>query len=296
MRVRKAVIPAAGLGTRLLPASKSLPKEMIPLVDRPGIQYVVEECARAGIHDVLIVTARGKATMENHFDRSLELEERLEKAGKLEELEEIRGVAELAEVHYVRQKEALGLGHAVATARSHVGDEPFAVLLPDEIVPPPMGDEPPLLRRMIDVHERDGVSVVAVRRVPRDRVSAYGIVAPAGELRDDFVPVSDFVEKPAPSDAPSDLGAVGRYVLGPEVFAALEETAPGAGGEIQLTDGIRALVGSPGVHAYVHRGPIYDVGKKLDYVKGSIQLALRREDVGPQLKAWLRELVADLED
>ncbi len=296
MRVRKAVIPAAGLGTRLLPASKSLPKEMIPLVDRPGIQYVVEECARAGIHDVLIVTARGKATMENHFDRSLELEERLEKAGKLEELEEIRAVAELAEVHYVRQKEALGLGHAVATARSHVGDEPFAVLLPDEIVPPPMGDEPSLLRRMIDVHERDGVSVVAVRRVPQDRVSAYGIVAPAGELHDDFVPVSDFVEKPVPSEAPSNLGAVGRYVLGPEVFDALERTAPGAGGEIQLTDGIRALVGSPGVHAYVHRGPIYDVGKKLDYVKGSIQLALRRDDVGPQLKAWLRELVADLED
>jgi UTP--glucose-1-phosphate uridylyltransferase len=291
VRVRKAVIPAAGLGTRLLPASKSLPKEMIPLVDRPGIQYVVEECARAGIHDVLIVTSRGKATMEDHFDLALELEERLEKSGKREELEEVRGVAEIADVHYVRQKEALGLGHAVAAARPHVGDEAFAVLLPDEIVPPPLGDEPPLLERMMDVHEREGVSVVAVRRVPPERASAYGIVAPAGELAGDFVPISDIVEKPPAAEAPSDLAAVGRYILGPEVFDALDAAAPTVGGEIQLADGIRALLGSPGVHAYVHRGPVYDVGKKLDYVKGSIQLALRRDDVGPPLRAWLRELL-----
>ena len=291
MRVRKAVIPAAGLGTRLLPASKSMPKEMIPLVDRPGIQYVVEECVRAGIRDVLIVTGRGKATMEDHFDRSLELEERLEKSGKAEALEEVRRVATMADVHYVRQKEALGLGHAVGTARAHVGDEPFAVLLPDEIVPSPLGDEPPLLERMIEVHEREGASVVAVRRVPPDRVSAYGIVAPEGDLVDDFVKVTDLVEKPAPADSPSDLGAVGRYILGPEVFDAIDATTPGAGGEIQLTDGIRALVGSPGVYAYLHRGPIYDVGKRLDFVKGTVQLALRRDDVGPPLKAWLRELL-----
>ncbi|MDQ4025262.1 MAG: UTP--glucose-1-phosphate uridylyltransferase GalU [Actinomycetota bacterium] len=291
MRVRKAVIPAAGLGTRLLPASKSVPKEMIPLVDRPAIQYVVEECVRAGIRDVLIVTGRGKATMEDHFDRSLELEERLEKSGRVDELEEVRRVAAMADVHYVRQKEALGLGHAVGTARAHVGDEPFAVLLPDEIVPAPLGDEPPLLQRMIEVHEREGASVVAVRRVPRDRVSAYGIVAPEGELEDDFVKVSDFVEKPATAEAPSDLAAVGRYVLAPEVFDAIDATTPGAGGEIQLTDGIRALVGSPGVYAYLHRGPIYDVGKRLDYLKGTVQLALRRDDVGPALKAWLREVL-----
>ncbi|HEX2295823.1 MAG TPA: UTP--glucose-1-phosphate uridylyltransferase [Actinomycetota bacterium] len=293
MRVRKAVIPAAGLGTRLLPASKSMPKEMITLVDRPGIQYVVEECARAGIRDVLVVTGRGKATMEDHFDRALELEERLEKSGKREELEEVRAVAEIANVHYVRQKEALGLGHAVAAGRSFVGDEPFAVLLPDEIVPPPLDGEPPLLERMMDVHERDGVGVVAVRRVPEDRVSAYGIAAPAGEVRDDFVPISDLVEKPAAADAPSDLAAVGRYVLTPEVFDALDAASPTVGGEIQLADGIRALIDSPGVHAYVHRGPIYDVGKKLDYVKGSIQLALRRDDVGPELRAWLREVLAE---
>jgi UTP--glucose-1-phosphate uridylyltransferase len=293
VRVRKAVIPAAGLGTRLLPASKSLPKEMIPLVDRPGIQYVVEECARAGIRDVLVVTGRGKATMEDHFDRALELEERLEKSGKRDELDEVRGVAGIADVHYVRQKEALGLGHAVAQARAHVGDEPFAVLLPDEIVPAPQGDEPPLLERMIDAHERDGVSVVAVRRVPPDRVSFYGIVAPAGELRDDFVPISAIVEKPPQADAPSDLGAVGRYILGPQVFDALDAASPTVGGEIQLADGISALIDSPGVHAYVHRGPIYDVGKKLDYLKGTIQLALRRDDVGPPLKAWLRELLED---
>ena len=292
MRVRKAVIPAAGLGTRLLPASKSMPKEMIPLVDRPAIQYVVEECVRAGIRDILVVTGRGKATMEDHFDRSLELEERLEKSGKAEELEEVRNVAAMADVHYVRQKEALGLGHAVGVARAHVGDEPFAVLLPDEIVPAPLGDEPPLLERMAEVHEHDGVSVVAVRRVPRENVSAYGIVAPVGEIVDDFVKVSDLVEKPTQAEAPSDLGAVGRYILGPEVFDAIEATQPGAGGEIQLTDGIRALVESPGVYAYVHRGPIYDVGKRLDYVKGTVQLALRREDLGPQLEAWLRELLA----
>jgi UTP--glucose-1-phosphate uridylyltransferase len=291
VRVRKAVIPAAGLGTRLLPASKSVPKEMIPLVDRPAIQYVVEECVRAGIRDILIVTGRGKATMEDHFDRSLELEERLEKSGKAAALEAVRDVAAMADVHYVRQKEALGLGHAVGTARSHVGDEPFVVLLPDEIVPAPLGDEPPLLERMIEMHERDGASIVAVRRVPPDRVSAYGIVAPEGDLVDDFVKVSDLVEKPAEAEAPSDLAAVGRYVLSPGVFDAIDATTPGAGGEIQLTDGIRALVGSPGVYAYVHRGPIYDVGKRLDYVKGTVQLALRRDDLGPSLKAWLREVL-----
>ncbi|MFN2588063.1 MAG: UTP--glucose-1-phosphate uridylyltransferase GalU [Actinomycetota bacterium] len=291
MRVRKAVIPAAGLGTRLLPASKSVPKEMIPLIDRPAIQYVVEECVRAGIRDVLVVTGRGKATMEDHFDRSLELEERLEKAGKVEELEEVRGVAALANVHYVRQKGALGLGHAVGTARAHVGDEPFAVLLPDEIVPAPRGDEPPLLERMVERHEHDGVSVVAVRRVPPERASAYGIVATEGQPVDDFVKVVDLVEKPAPAEAPSDLGAVGRYILAPEVFDAIDATVPGAGGEIQLTDGIRALVESPGVYAYVHRGPIYDVGKKLDYLKGTIRLALRRDDVGPPLEAWLRDVL-----
>lgn len=293
MRVRKAVIPAAGYGTRLLPASKSLPKEMIPLVDRPGIQYVVEECARAGIHDVLVITSRGKATMEDHFDRSLGLEARLEKTGKHEELETVRRVTDLADVHYVRQKEALGLGHAVSMARAHVGDEPFALLLPDEIVPPPLGDEPPLLERMLDVHEREGVGVIAVRRVPRDRVSAYGVVAPIGELRDDFVPISAIVEKPPSEEAPSDLAAVGRYILGPEVFGELEVAPPGAGGEIQLADGMDKLIESPGVWAYLHRGPIYDVGKKLDYVKGTVQLALRRDDIGPPLKEWLRELLAE---
>lgn len=293
MRVRKAVIPAAGFGTRLLPASKSLPKEMIPLVDRPGIQYVVEECARAGIHDVLIITSRGKATMEDHFDRALGLEARLEKTGKHDELEEVRAVTDLADVYYVRQKEALGLGHAVTAARAHVGDEPFALLLPDEIVPPPLADEPPLLERMLDVNESEGVGVIAVRRVPKENVSAYGVVTPAGEVRDDFVPISAIVEKPRPEEAPSDLAAVGRYILGPEVFDELEKAPPGAGGEIQLADGMVGLIESPGVWAYLHRGPIYDVGKKLDYVKGTVQLALRRDDVGPPLKAWLRELLAE---
>jgi UTP--glucose-1-phosphate uridylyltransferase len=286
----KGIVLAGGTATRLYPLTIVTNKHLLPIYDRPMIYYPVECLLTAGIRDVLIVTGRGKSTMEDHFDRALELEERLEKTGKLDELDEVRGVAELADVHYVRQKEALGLGHAVAAARAHVGNEPFAVLLPDEIVPAPLADEPPLLGRMIDMHERDGAGVVAVRRVPSDRVSAYGIVAPSGELRDDFVPISDIVEKPAAPDAPSDLAAVGRYLLAPEVFDALDAAAPSVGGEIQLADGIRALVDTPGVYAYVHRGPIYDVGKKLDYVTGSIQLALRRDDVGPLLKAWLREL------
>ncbi len=294
MAIRKAVVPAAGLGTRLLPASKALPKEMIPVVDRPGIQYVVEEAVRAGITDVLIVTGRGKSVMEDHFDRAVELEARLEQSGKLEELDVVRSVADLADVHYVRQKEALGLGHAVSVARAHVGDDPFAVLLPDEIVPPPLRDEPALLERMVAAYEEHDASVVAVREVDPDQVSAYGVVAPAGEVLGDVVPISDFVEKPSVAAAPSNLAATGRYVLSPRIFGALDRTKPGAGNEIQLTDAIGLLLEEEEVYAYIHRGPIFDVGRKLDHLKASIEIALRRDDTGPLLREWLVDLGARL--
>lgn len=294
MSVRKAVIPAAGLGTRFLPATKSLPKEMIPIVDRPGIQYAVEEAARAGIEDVIIVTGRGKTTMEDHFDRAPELERRLQKSNKIEELAAVRAVENLAEIHYIRQREALGLGHAVGMARAHVGSEAFAVILPDEVVPEPIEGEPPLLERMIEAYEQHGASVVAVQEIARDEVSAYGVVAPAEDVSGDLVRISDFVEKPQPQDAPSNLRSMGRYVLGPEVFDALEATEPGVGNEIQLTDAIKRLVGSTEVYAYIHGGPTFDVGKKLDFLKTTIELALRRDDIGKPFADWLTERVNKL--
>jgi len=293
MSVRKAVIPAAGLGTRFLPATKAQPKEMIPVVDKPGIQYVVEEAVRAGISDILIVTSRGKETMGDHFDRDPELERHLEAKDKTEELEEVRRIADLAEIHYVRQKEPLGFGHAVACARYHVGDEPFAVLVADEVVPEPRGEEMPLMPEMIAVYERYGASVVAVQEVPREDVSAYGIID--GEpIDDDVQRLRDMIEKPAVEEAPSQLASRGRYVLAPEIFDAIDRTKPGVGGEIQLTDAIRLLANESSVFAYVYRGPILDVGKKLDYVKATIELTLRREDLAKPFKEWLSERVSDL--
>lgn len=290
MEVRKAVIPAAGLGTRFLPATKSIPKEMIPVVDRPGIQWAVEEAARAGITDILFINSRGKASLEDHFDRAPELERLLEERGKKEELDEVVGVAELAAIHSVRQTEPLGFGHAVLMAREHVGNEPFVVMVPDEIVPEPVGDEPPLLPRMLDVYAEHRASVVAVKEVGADEVSSYGIVDP--EFIDgDVARMRDFVEKPTPDQAPSNLASVGRYVLTPAVFGALAVTEPGVGGEIQLTDGIKAVADEEGAFAYVHRGPIYDVGRKLDHLKASIALALRRADLADAVRDHLRALL-----
>ena len=291
MTVRKAVIPAAGLGTRFLPATKSQPKEMIPVVDKPGIQYVVEEAVRAGLDDIVIVTSRGKITVEDHFDRSLELERHLEVGGKDEELEEVKRIAELADIYFVRQKEPLGFGHAVAVARSHVGDQPFVVLTGDEMVPEPKGDEPRLVERMIDIYQQRSGSVVAVVDVPRGEVSSYGVVDGEDIGEKDVFRLRDMVEKPDVGDAPSTLASRGRYVFTPEIFEALERTTAGVGGEIQLTDAIRLLAKDADVFAYVHDGPMYDVGKKMDYLKATVELALRRDDLADSLGDYLRAVV-----
>ncbi len=289
MKVRKAVIPAAGLGTRFLPATKVLPKEMIPIVDRPGIQWAVEECVREGITDICIVTSRGKSLIEDHFDRAPELEANLERKEKAEELEEVRRISDMATIFFVRQKEPLGFGHAVLQARQFTGDDPFAVLVPDEIVPAPTGNELSLMKRMIEVHESSGQTVVAVKEVPKEDVASYGIIDPEF-VEEDVARIKHFVEKPSLDQAPSNLASVGRYVLTSAVMDALESTAPGHGNEIQLTDAIMNVIERDGAMAYVHSGPIYDVGRKLDFVKATIELALRRDELNEPLMALLRSL------
>ena len=294
MAVHKAVIPAAGLGTRFLPATKSQAKEMIPVVDKPGIQYVVEEAVRGGATDILLVTSRGKSAMEDHFDRSLELEYHLERTGKTSELEEVRAIAALANVAAVRQKEPRGFGDAVLMARAFAGADPFVVMVGDEIVPEPQGAEESLIERMIAIHEREGASVLAVQQVEAAAIPSYGIVSPSGSVEGDAVRIESMVEKPKTADAPSDLAARGRYLFTPSIFDAIEETSEGVGGEIQLTDAINLLAQREPVVAYVHRGPILDVGKKLDYLKASVELALRRPDLSGEFGSWLRERAKDL--
>jgi UTP--glucose-1-phosphate uridylyltransferase len=295
VRVTKAVIPAAGLGTRFLPATKAMPKEMIPVVDRPQIQYSIEEAGRAGIIDILLITSRGKGIMEDHFDRDLELEAHLEGAGKTEELAEVRRIADLARIFGVRQKEPLGWGHAVLQARDHIGNEPFVIMLPDEVVPEPMGAEVPLLERMIDIFEEKGAaSVVAVQEVPMESISAYGCVDPE-PIKQDLVRIVSIVEKPAPEDAPSNLGARGRYVVTPEIFDAIERTPPGVGGEIQFTDALNLLAQERIAYAFVHSGPMLDVGNKLDHLYATIELALRRDDLSKPLREFLTELTSRLD-
>ena len=291
MTVRKAVIPAAGLGTRFLPATKSQPKEMIPVVDKPGVQYVVEEAVRAGVDDILIVTSRGKVALEDHFDRSLELEGHLEDKGKTELLAEVRDIAELARFHFVRQKEPLGFGHAVLMAKDHVGDEPFYVLVADEIVPELRGDETSLLGGLAEIYERENASVLMVQEVAPQDVPGYGIVQ-VEEAEGSSRRLVDMVEKPSVEEAPSNLAARGRYLFTPAIFSAIERTERGVGGEIQLTDAIRLLAKEESVYAYVHRGPILDVGKKLDYLKTTVELALRRDDLSEPFKRFLTEVVA----
>ena len=284
--VNKAVIPAAGLGTRFLPATKAQPKEMLPVVDRPAIQYVVEEAVRAGLRDILIITGRGKRSLEDHFDRSFELEHYLESGGKFEELKQMREIAEMADIHYVRQGEPLGLGHAVAAARQHVGQEPFAVLLGDDI----MVDDARVLSDMLRVYERYGRSVVALKEFPRAEISSYGCVRP--EVVDDtLVRVLDIVEKPPPEEAPSNLAVMGRYVFTPEIFDALDRVQPGKGGEIQLTDAMALLLQDQTIYGYVFEAGRYDIGKKLDYLRATVELAIDRSDLGPEFRAFLVDLV-----
>ncbi len=286
-KVRKAVIPAAGLGTRFLPATKAQPKEMLPILDKPAIQYVVEEAAGAGITDIIIITGRGKHAIVDHFDRSFELEHFLEAKGKFDELKQVREISDMATLHYIRQRDPLGLGHAVQAAEGHVGDEPFAVLLGDDLIT----ESTPLLREMLVAHERYGRSVIAAMEVSRDEISLYGCIEPEVVEDEHLARVRSIVEKPAPDDAPSNLAAIGRYVLTPEIFDCLRRTQPGVGGELQLTDAINLLAQEQAVYAYVFEGGRFDVGNKLDYLKATIELAIEREDIGQEIRTWLGDLV-----
>jgi UTP--glucose-1-phosphate uridylyltransferase len=286
--VRKAVIPAAGLGTRFLPATKAQPKEMVPVVDKPAIQYVVEEAVRSGIDDILIITGRNKRSLEDHFDRSIELEAELDSKGKHDLLTEVIELADLADIHYVRQGEPLGLGHAVSVARKHVGDHPFVVMLGDDI----MDDRSTVLSEMLDKHEETGASVIACKEFPPDHISLYGCVAyePAGER---LLKIKSIVEKPKAEEAPSSYAVLGRYVFTPAIFDAIDQVKPGSGGEIQLTDAIGVLLGTEDVYGYTFVDGRYDVGNKQDYLRATVELALAREDLGPEFRAWLAEFVRE---
>ena len=281
-RVRKAVVLAAGYGTRLLPATKAQPKEALPLVDKPIIQYTVEEAAASGLEQVIIVTASGKRAVEDHFDRSLELEQALRQKGDLERLEEIQAISDLADIVYVRQKQQLGVGHAVLTVRDIVGQEPFVLFFPDDVII----SDVPVARQMLDVFEEYGSPVLAVERVPAADIENYGVVDPE-PVRDRLVRVKGLVEKPTLEEAPSDLGIVGRYVLTSEIFAALDATRPGKGKEIQLTDALALLLADQPVYAYLFEGRRYDTGRPLGLLKASVEIALRRPDIGPEFRRYL---------
>ena len=293
-RVRKAVIPVAGLGTRFLPATKATPKEMLPVVDKPAIQYVVEEATEAGLRDVVMITGRNKRPLEDHFDRVDGLEDALAKKGDDKKLAAVQHSTDLADIHYVRQGDPKGLGHAVLKGRQHVGNEPFAVLLGDDLI----DERNPILPKMIEVAEKTGGSVVALMEVPSEAIHLYGCAAVETTSDDEVVKINNLVEKPATEDAPSNLAVIGRYVLAPEVFDVLETTKPGRGNEIQLTDALQELAGNAdgnGVYGVVFKGARYDTGDKLDYLKAVMQIACDREDLGDDLKAWLREFVPTLD-
>jgi UTP--glucose-1-phosphate uridylyltransferase len=290
MRVRKAVFPAAGWGTRFLPATKAQPKEMLPLVDKPIIQYAVEEAVAAGIEQVIIVTSSLKRAIEDHFDLSYELEHLLEEKGEIEKLRQVRHISDLAQIAYIRQKEQLGLGHAVLMAKDLVGHEPFAVILPDDVV---VGDRP-CIGQLIHAYHQTHASVVAVMEVPHEETRRYGVIA--GDPVDDTINhgrlrrVTRLVEKPEPDDAPSNLAIIGRYVLTPKVFDKLESTPRGAGGEIQLTDAIEALMQEQGVYGYEFEGIRYDAGTTMGWLQASVELALQRPDLATEFRAYLRDL------
>lgn len=289
----KAVIPAAGLGTRFLPATKAMPKEMLPVVDKPAIQYVVEEAAAAGIDDILVIIGRNKNAISNHFDSVPELEEKLKHKGDDDRLRRVVKSSDLADIHFVRQGEPKGLGHAVLRARAHVGDSPFAVMLGDDLI----DERDPLLPAMIAEHERTGAAVIALMEVDPDHIHMYGVASVEEAGTDGVVKVTGLVEKPKAEDAPSNLAVIGRYVLSPGVFDILERTQPGKGGEIQLTDALQELAADPdgpGVYGVVFRGRRYDTGDRVDYIKAIVQLAADREDLGPDLRPWFKEFAASL--
>jgi len=288
-KVSKAVIPVAGLGTRFLPATKAMPKEMLPLIDKPVIQYVVEEAVEAGLEDVLMVTGRNKNALENHFDRVAELEMNLELKGDHARLEKVMASTDLANIHYVRQGDPRGLGHAVLRAKAHIADHSFALLLGDDV----MDSRDVLLTKMLELHESTGENVVALMEVDPSQIHLYGCAVIEGDPEDDVVRITGLVEKPKNEDAPSNLAIIGRYVLRPEIFEILEETKPGRGNEIQLTDALMAAAQNPdragGVLGVIFRGRRYDTGDKLDFIKATLKLGVDREDIGEELRAWLKD-------
>lgn len=285
--ITKAVIPAAGLGTRFLPATKACPKEMLPIVDKPTIQYIIEEALASGIKDILIISGHNKRAIEDHFDRNPELELNLEEHGKIDLLEQVKAIADI-NIHYIRQKEPKGLGHAILCAKSFVGDEPFAVLLGDDVV---YNDEKPCLKQLIDVYNTTGGSVLGCQTVPQEKVSSYGIVASEATADERIFKVNDMVEKPAVEEAPSRLAVLGRYVITPEIFSILERTEPGRGGEIQLTDALKVLAKQQNMYAYDFIGRRYDVGDKQGYLEATVEYALRREDLKDKFLEYLKKVV-----
>lgn len=284
-KVRKAVFPAAGLGTRFLPATKASPKEMLPLVDKPLIQYVVEEAVASGVESIIIVTGRGKAAIEDHFDVSFELEKLLEERGKEAELKAMRAISDIARVSYVRQREALGLGHAVLQARDLVGDEPFAVMLSDDII----DSETPALRQLLDVYEKYDAPVVAVFQVAGEAISRFGVID-GEEVEEGVYKIKDMVEKPAFAEAPSDLAIIGRYVLTPDIFDEIDKTSPGAIGEIQITDAMRSLLKKRPFYAVRFKGTRYDAGDKLGFLIATVELALKHEELAPEFRKYLKSM------
>ncbi len=290
MKIKKAVIPAAGLGTRFLPATKAQPKEMLPIVDKPTIQYIVEEAVKSGIEDIVIVNGRNKGSIEDHFDRSVELELELERGQKAEELKMVKSISEMANIYFIRQKKPLGLGHAVLSAQRFIGNEPFAVLLGDDVVV----SKTPALRQMMDIFNEYNNSVVGVQTVAHEVTYQYGIVD--GKPVDDRVyKVRDLVEKPPVDEAPSDIAILGRYILTPDVFRYLENQERGAGGEIQLTDAIKRMAKDEAVYAYDFKGHRYDCGSKIGFLQASIEFGLRREELRNELEEYIRYLAADID-
>jgi UTP--glucose-1-phosphate uridylyltransferase len=289
-KVRKAVFPAAGLGTRFLPATKAQPKEMLPLVDKPLIQYGVEEAIDSGIQNIIIVTGRGKSSIEDHFDKSFELEHLLETRGKQQTLTDIRAISDMIDVFYVRQKEALGLGHAVLRAKELVGSEPFAVVLSDDVI----ASQKPCIGQLLSVYEYYGASVLALMEVPVEAISAYGVVdaepVEHNGARDRLFRIRSMVEKPKPTDAPSNLAIIGRYILTPEIFRSIESVQPGSGGEIQLTDGLRHLLRNRPVYGWKFEGTRYDAGDKQGFLRATVEFALQREDLGGPFRDYLKSL------
>lgn len=289
-KVRKAVFPAAGLGTRFLPATKAQPKEMLPLVDKPLIQYGVEEAIHSGIQNIIIVTGRGKSSIEDHFDKSFELEHLLSTRGKSDMLADVQNISDMIDVSYIRQKEALGLGHAVLRAKELVGNEPCAVVLSDDVI----DAETPCIRQLLDIYEYFGASVLALMEVPKESISAYGVVdaepVEHNGLKNRLFRIRSMVEKPRPSDAPSSMAIIGRYVLTPEIFPAIESITPGSGGELQLTDALRYLLRNRPVYGLKFEGTRYDAGDKLGFLKATVEFALKRHDLGAPFRQYLQSL------